>query len=253
MDERSAIILNFGLHFVESVNFSNYRQLIDGLVNVLQGKHKAMRSNVTQRKYRGTVIWKTTTAINKEKASNIHLGHKRFITQQVGAYCDIRGYSHDIDRNDFHSGTSSCHLHIVFLCICLHDTETTVFFPYKSFQNEFIPVFIPNRILVLVRNFILVSCKLKRNFVPNTPNTRNGWVSPEHFEVGFSEGAKVAFPIVTKSYKLIGDRYKTKFVCSLFVGVQYCQITKPCLCGKWQIWVTKVKQKLFYHPKKYMG
>ena len=25
---------------------------------------------------------------------------------------------------------------------------------------------------------------------------------------------------------------KTKFVCSLFVGVQYCQITKPCLCGK---------------------
>ena len=26
------------------------------------------------------------------------------------------------------------------------------------------------------------------------------------------------------------------------MGVQYCQITKPsCLCGKWQIWVTKVK------------
>ena len=25
---------------------------------------------------------------------------------------------------------------------------------------------------------------------------------------------------------------KTKFVCSLIVGVQYCQITKPCLCGK---------------------
>ena len=30
-------------------------------------------------------------------------------------------------------------------------------------------------------------------------------MSPEHFEVGFSEGAKVAFPIVTKSYKLIGN------------------------------------------------
>ena len=38
-------------------------------------------------------------------------------------------------------------------------------------------------------------------------------------EVGFSEGAKVAFPIVIKSYKLIGNSYKTKFVCSLFVGV----------------------------------
>ena len=52
--------------------------------------------------------------------------------------------------------------------------------------------------------------------------------------------AKVASPIVIRSYKLIGNSYKTKFVCSLFVGVQYCQITKPCLCGKWQIWETKV-------------
>ena len=34
-------------------------------------------------------------------------------------------------------------------------------FPYKSFWNEFIPVFIPNDTLVPVRNFILVSCKLK--------------------------------------------------------------------------------------------
>ena len=41
--------------------------------------------------------------------------------------------------------------------------------------------------------------------------------------------AKVAFPIVIKSYKLIGNSYKTKFACSLFVGVQYCQITKPSL------------------------
>ena len=37
----------------------------------------------------------------------------------------------------------------------------------------------------------------------------------------------------------------------LFVGVQYCQITKPCLCVKWQIWwVTKVKKKKLNHPKK---
>ena len=44
-----------------------------------------------------------------------------------------------------------------------------------------------------------------------------------------------------KSYKLIGNSYKTKCV-----GVQYCQkITKPCLCGMWQIWVTKVKTNYF--------
>ena len=85
------------------------------------------------------------------------------------------------------------------------------------------------------------------------PNTRNG-CHPDIFEsFWFSEGAKVAFPIVIKSYKLIGNSYKTKFVCSLFVGVQYCQITKPCLCGKWQIWVTKVKKNVFYHPNKWGG
>lgn len=79
MDENSAIILNFGLHFVESTNFTNYKKLIVGLVRVLKND---LISNGTKRIYRGTVIWKATTAINKEKASNTHLGHKRFITQQ---------------------------------------------------------------------------------------------------------------------------------------------------------------------------
>ena len=84
MDEESAIILNFGLHFVESTNFTNFKNLVTGLLEVLQGGND-VTSNVTRPKYRGTVIWKTTTAINKEKASNIHLGHKRFMTQQVSA------------------------------------------------------------------------------------------------------------------------------------------------------------------------
>ena len=204
MDERSAIILNFGLHFVESVNFSNYRQLIDGLVNVLQGKHKAMRSNVTQRKYRGTVIWKTTTAINKEKASNIHLGHKRFITQQVGAYCDIRGYSHDIGMTFILERVHAISILYFSAFVCMIPKRQFFFRTSHSRMSSFRFSFLIE-FSFYYEIFILVSCKLKRNFVPNTPNTRNGWVSPEHFEVGFSEGAKVAFPIVTKSYKLIGN------------------------------------------------
>ena len=64
-------------------------------------------------------------------------------------------------RNEFYSWTSSFHRHI-FHCICLHDPETKM----NSFQNDFIPVFNPNEILVLVWDFILVSCKLKRSFVP---------------------------------------------------------------------------------------
>jgi len=39
-------------------------------------------------------------------------------------------------------------------------------FPHKSFRNEFIPVFNPNEILILVWYFILVSGKLETNSVP---------------------------------------------------------------------------------------
>ena len=46
----------------------------------------------------------------------------------------------------------------------------------------------------------------------------------------FFEGAKVAFSIFIESCKLIGNIYKTKFVCSLLVGIKYCQIAKSCLC-----------------------
>lgn len=68
---------------------------------------------------------------------------------------------------------------------CLHDTGMTfipervhsifiyffvsvhmILFLYQSFQNEFIQVFILIEILVLVQNVILVSYKLKTNFVP---------------------------------------------------------------------------------------
>ena len=51
--------------------------------------------------------------------------------------------------------------------------------------------------------------------------------------------------LVIKSCKLLGNSYRTKLVGFLFVGVQYCQITKLYLCGNWQIRVTKVKNIYF--------
>ena len=85
MNNNSAIIFNFGLHFVESINFANYKKLIDGVENELDRKYpEVFVSNSTRStRNRGKAIWKTTTAINKERASNIHLGNKRFLTQQV--------------------------------------------------------------------------------------------------------------------------------------------------------------------------
>ena len=52
--------------------------------------------------------------------------------------------------------------------------------------------------------------------------------------------------------RIFFSRILWRFLCSLFVVFQYCQITKPCLCGKWQIWVIKVLKKLFYHPKNWL-
>ena len=73
----------------------------------------------------------------------------------------------EIGTNPDNSGTSSFHLNI-FLCICLHDTETT-FCSRTGYSGiiVFIPVFNPNEILVLVWDFILVSCKMKEDFVLN--------------------------------------------------------------------------------------
>ena len=59
--------------------------------------------------------------------------------------------------------------------------------------------------------------------------------------------------LVIKSCKLIGNGYRTKFVCFLFVGVQYCQITKLYLCGNWQIRVTKVKKYIYILPSENVG
>lgn len=83
MDQDSVFIINLGLHYVESINFTSYRKLIDGLIQVLHERYLDPSSNQMKLVYEGRVIWKTTTAINKERATNINLVHKRFLTYQV--------------------------------------------------------------------------------------------------------------------------------------------------------------------------
>ena len=80
-NERSLVIVNFGLHFVESTNFSNYQRLVDGIAKILTDK------DITgQNKYKGRVVWKTTTAINKERADLPHLHWRRFFTNYVSIF-----------------------------------------------------------------------------------------------------------------------------------------------------------------------
>ncbi len=73
MDENSIVLLNYGLHFAEASNFSNFRTLIDGIGNLLKN-HSA---------YKPTVIWRTTTSLNRHKYSVPYLHSRRFLTPQV--------------------------------------------------------------------------------------------------------------------------------------------------------------------------
>ncbi|XP_068683602.1 uncharacterized protein [Montipora foliosa] len=69
MDQDSALILNAGVHLLKSTSFHNYQKIIDGFISVLK------------RYYRGTVIWKSTTAIHDQR--ELYSGcYRRFHTEQ---------------------------------------------------------------------------------------------------------------------------------------------------------------------------
>ena len=78
----------------------------------------------------------TNNASLKGRLSSRHWRLRKFTKKcDAGAellFCtSVRGWLFTLYRNDFHSGTSSFRRH-VFLYICLHGTEATLAFPYKS-------------------------------------------------------------------------------------------------------------------------
>ena len=73
---QSILFANFGLHFTESSSFSNYKKLIQEFVGLVKN----------QSIYKGNVIWRTTTALNKHKLGGRQQHSRRFLTQQVSAF-----------------------------------------------------------------------------------------------------------------------------------------------------------------------
>lgn len=69
MDSKSAILLNYGLHFTEATNFTNFKKLIKEVVN-LKDQIKCK------------IIWRTTTSLNRHKYSMPNLHSRRFMTSQ---------------------------------------------------------------------------------------------------------------------------------------------------------------------------
>ena len=79
--KESALLLNLNLHFVGRINFTTYQKLIDDLIVVLKAKELSRGERVP--KYKAKIIWKSSTAICKEKVSSYNKTNGRFLTTQV--------------------------------------------------------------------------------------------------------------------------------------------------------------------------
>ena len=74
----SVIFLNLGLHYVMSLTFEHYQGLIGDVIKTIKETDAHGRRN-----FKGHVIWKTTTAVHKEKASDLQATKWRFCTYPV--------------------------------------------------------------------------------------------------------------------------------------------------------------------------
>ena len=75
--EGSLMVLNNGIHFAMSLNFTTYQELLRNLIHSLKKTHE---NNLN---YTAKIIWKTTTAIHQEKNNEKNTTSWRFFTAQV--------------------------------------------------------------------------------------------------------------------------------------------------------------------------
>ena len=81
-DKNSVLLLNHGLHFITSTNFSTYRVVIDRIVDLFKGTKKNDQGE-EELKFKGKMIWKTNAAIHRERLRLPHHHKRRFLTRQV--------------------------------------------------------------------------------------------------------------------------------------------------------------------------
>ena len=82
IDKNSVILLNHGLHFITSTNFSTYRVVIDRIVDLFKGTKKNDQGE-GELKFKGKMIWKTNAAIHRERLRLPHHHKRRFVTRRV--------------------------------------------------------------------------------------------------------------------------------------------------------------------------
>ena len=79
--EESVLLLNLVLHYAKKINFTTYQRLIDDLILALKVSELSYGERVP--KYKAKIIWKSSTALCKEKASSSKETDFRFFTSQV--------------------------------------------------------------------------------------------------------------------------------------------------------------------------
>lgn len=80
--DESVLLLNLGLHFPISINFTTYQRLIGDLIHSLKETELDSQGKRAP-KYKAKIIWKTSSAIHKENALVKNLTNWRFFTTQV--------------------------------------------------------------------------------------------------------------------------------------------------------------------------
>ena len=75
-DHSSTFLINLGIHYTLSINFTTYQKLIDEVLVILRNR-KELGSNAK-------IVWKTITSIRKEfEKSNSNLMTWRFVSEPV--------------------------------------------------------------------------------------------------------------------------------------------------------------------------
>lgn len=106
MSENNVMVLNLGLHYVRSTNFSNYQNLLRGVVGLFKGNAEKRRLSVR-------MIWKTTTPVHREYSFKQHLilDQYRFYTNpriaMYNAYATSLMCREGFELLDVHPSTGS--------------------------------------------------------------------------------------------------------------------------------------------------
>jgi hypothetical protein len=85
-DQNSVILVNSGLHYLESSNFTNYKKVVDGIILLFQRGNFDVNLGKNVKVFPGQVIWKTTTSLYKDKLDGKQLQTRRFLTSQVSQH-----------------------------------------------------------------------------------------------------------------------------------------------------------------------